>query len=143
MTRFPVFAAWFAAALWGFTALSWLYVPSSPFVDLGGDKVSPTEVAHGGAVKVTRNFRITREATMSVTRTMRRGDCKTFCEVIDMPSGKLTFPVGEHLGVEREHIISYLAQPGAWKLLFTLHWEDHFGRSHSQLLAPLAIEVLK
>lgn len=124
--------------------LAWMvYTPSSPFVDLGGDKVVPTKVKAGDVVTVTRNFRITREAPMAVTRTMVRGDCKASCEILDLAHGKLLLPPAEYRNVLRDQAIPTTAQPGVWQLIFTVQWEDSLGRDHNQKLAALEIEVVK
>ena len=119
------------------------YKPASPFVDLGGDEVAPAKVAPGGTVTVTRNFRIVRDEPMTVTRAMIFGDCKESCEILDLSTSKLSLTQGEYRKIAREHIIPMLAQPGPWRLVFVVHWQDHFGRELRQPLAELSVEVVK
>lgn len=115
----------------------------TPFTDLGGDTVEPAKVPVRGTVVITRNYEITRDTPLRVTRRMIKGDCKASCELIDLPESWLVLAPGVYRNVKREHIIPSTASPGLWTLSFTLHWKGLLGNERHLNLKEMKIEVVK
>ena len=129
--------------IWAAAYLFWLYAFPSPIELMGGDTVTPQKVRAGERVSITRNFRVLRAEPLNVTREAIRGDCKKSCEVIDLTSSTMTLPPGEYRNVVREHTIPIHAEPGIWRLVFSVHWQGRFGRYVSESLPELTIEVIQ
>lgn len=132
-----------AVAPWVATAVLWLYVQSPPVENWHDDIVSPTTVRVGDEIVVSRSFDAMRTDVINVTREMIRGDCKKTCDRIELPGGSLQIEPGEYRGVKKTYIVPAAASPGEWRLAFTIHWEDRFGRSLKQKLPELNIRVVK
>lgn len=130
-----------AIAVWGAAIWFWMYSPC-PLVDLGGDAVEPAVVKPLGKITVTRNFRVLREEPMRVSRQMIHGDCKKSCEIVDLPGSTLALDPGEYPNFKRDHLIPSYVEPGQWRLVFTIHWQDHLGRELHQKLTELTVTVL-
>lgn len=137
------FLLYAVSAMWVMTIAFWMSTPSSPIEQLGGDTVSPERVRAGEIVTVTRNFRIIRNQAMSVSRTMILGDCEKRCEIVDLPSGHLTLAPGDYINIQREHVIPATTDPGEWRLVFSVNWQDRLGRTINERLPELTIEVVK
>lgn len=118
------------------------YEPPSPLVDLGGDAIAPAAVKPLGRIEITRNFIILRSEPMRVSRRMIKGDCRTSCEIVDLPSGSLLLDPGEYRNIRRDHLIPSFVAPGEWRVLVTIYWQDQLGRELHQNLAGLKLVVL-
>lgn len=136
-------------AIYGLLAVAWaavvavyFYVPSSPYIGLGGDSVTPARVRVFDEVTVNRHFEITRDEVMFITRSMVRGTCPKDCEIIDLPSGYLDSAPGVYERARKQTIPS-TPSPGTWVLTFSVKWEDRFGRPYTYPLVPLTIEVVE
>lgn len=130
-------------ASWSVAIAFMVYSPTAPIQFLGGDLVSPTKARAGEAVTVTRSFRILRDDPMTVTRTMISGDCAVSCEIVDLPGGNLALSAGEYLNMARDHVIPAVAQPGMWRLVFSVNWRDHLNRERRVALPALDVEVVQ
>jgi hypothetical protein len=117
------------------------YLPSPPVENRGGDSVTPETVKAGGTVTVLRSYRVHREADLTVSRVMVRGDCAKECEVLDLTNSNLVLEPGDYVNVRRDHVIPLRASPGEWTLRFTWHWMDALGRPRTLALVPLRIVV--
>lgn len=130
------------ASLWLGTVTLYLYVPPSPYVPLGGDTVTPAKVKAGEHIAIKRYYRMTRDDTMLVTRSMVAGSCPKACEIIDLPSSSIVQAAGIHERT-RDHLIPTTASPGRWVLRFAVHWEDRLGRTITMPMPDLEIEVVQ
>lgn len=133
----------------------YVYVPPSPYRALPGDSVDPVAVRAGEDIYVTRRYEITRAVIFRVTRRLTSGTCptqaklsadelksNTNCEAIDLPYSEIFLQPGFYER-RRSHTIPHNAKPGVYALKFTIHWEDRFGRTISEDMPPLEVEVKK
>lgn len=121
-----------------------LYKPPPPRVPTGVDYVVPDRLRAGEIFTVFRTFRVTRWQEIRITRDLIASDCakpKT-CEVLNLETNSVTQEVRDYVNLSRKHQIPVGARPGVYQLRFTIHWEDHLGRTLSQAMPPLSIEVL-
>lgn len=130
------------SSLWLGTVGLFLYVPPSPYEPLGGDRVIPTTVRAGDHIAIRRHYRMTRDDTMTVTRSMVAGSCPRACEIIDLPSSSIVQTAGIYERT-RDHLIPTTASPGRWILRFAVHWEDRLGRTITMPMPELEIEVVE
>ena len=123
-------------------AFFFIFPPPPPISTTGNDdSVTPTVVKAGETISVTRSLRSISEAPVGVVRTMVKGDCAKSCEVIDLFHGSFSLKVGEHMRVKRDHVIPLRAEPGEWRLVFWITWQDRLGRTLKTKLPELTIEV--
>jgi hypothetical protein len=59
-----------------------------------------------------------------------------------MPPGDLFLPVGIYKNAVKEYRLPPFITPGIWVFKVTVHWDDHFGRSHSMSIPELTFEVV-
>ncbi len=130
-------------SLWLGTSALWLYEPSSPVTNWRGDSVTPTVVKTGDKITVFRSFTGLISESISVTRSIVHGDCSKNCDVVELPSGNILVEPGEFLNVAKDYILPTTLHPGIWVLRFYIHWQDRFGRTLSQALPELSIEVVQ
>jgi hypothetical protein len=143
VSRAANFALAAASVLWLATGAAWFYSPPPPVVGWVNSSVEPIKAKAGDTIEVSRTFTATRDESMLVTRTMVKGDCKKACEIIDLPSSTLNLTRGDYTGIKREFIIPITASPGVWTLRFSIHWQNWVGRTLTQALPELTVEVVK
>ena len=120
----------------------WFFWPeSSPIIELPGSTVEPREVQARGKITITRSLVSSRDESAFIQRTLVRDECQGSCEIVDLAGGNLTLKIGTHLNLPRNHILPVTVEPGKWRAVFYLHWQDRLGRTHIEPLQELPITV--
>lgn len=122
-----------------------LYPPPSPVTSLEGfvDTVEPVKVHVGGIISVSRNLRSTTGEQVTVFRTIVRGDCKVSCEIVELTSSMISLAPGDYHDAKKDHVLPITADPGVWKIVFTILWKDALGRTLRYELPQLDLEIVK
>lgn len=119
-----------------------MYEQGPPVTYLSGDSVEPSSMHAGDEVTVTRSFRVDRPGNGVIVRSLVRGDCKLQCDNVDLPTTTRYFgPPGIYTN-RRKLTIPRAVEPGDWRLVVTVEWEDRFGRRRVTVLQDLPIKVL-
>ena len=141
--RLPAYFAFAVLGLWVVTAIVMIFPTTSPMIYIDAGSVYPAKVKAGETMYVTRNFIVTRDDFVTVSRRMVAGDCKVKCEKVNLPTSDMRLAVGEYRNNTVPHVIPFPAKPGKYKLEFSIQWQDRIGRVISMPMPILEVEVIE
>ena len=127
---------------WVGTGIWFIWPIDPPMIELPGSTVTPQIVEKLGVITIARTLVVSREESVFVQRVLFRGDCAKSCEIIDMPSGNLTLPIGAYPSMSRDHILQRTVESGEWRAAFNIQWRDRLGRTHIVPMQELKFTVL-
>jgi hypothetical protein len=120
-----------------------LLLTPQPIRYVGGDSISPNILRPGQEFAVTRNFNVSRDVHVRITRVIITGDCSKQCDVLDISSGWSYLTKGEYRNRARHHVIPNRTSPGKYLFHTSIQWSDRIGYWHNMEAPPLALEIVK
>lgn len=139
---FPCAVLLTAICMWLSTPVLLTVGSQRPIEYLPGSEVSPKRVRAGDTVYITRHYNRVTDAPVTIRRRMEMGDCATKCDRIDLPSSQIKEPPAQGVHTTRMHRIPPEVKPGVWKLIFTVEYETHFGRTMAYDIPTIEVEII-
>lgn len=122
--------------------MAYSLIISDPPIKWESGSVRPVVVRAGDWFEVSRSYTTSRVQAVEIHRELVEANCVKSCAKFTLPGSGFTTKIGREDDGRRFHQVPNIARPGEYLLKFELRWENFIGRTYSDPLPVLRIEVV-